>query len=65
MVSWSFESVQYKPKEEENTIEKYMNYEVEEEKTEETNNIIMVRAFVLISILFWVIVTGIIVALGG
>lgn len=33
------ESVQYKPKEkEENTIEKYMNYEVDEEKPEETEN---------------------------
>lgn len=29
------ESVQYKPKEEENTIEKYMNYEVEDEKPKE------------------------------
>lgn len=50
---------------EEATIQKYMNYEVEEEKPEEKENKKILLAFAVISILFWVIVTWIIMALGG
>ena len=60
------ESVQYRPDEEENEIEKYMNYEIEEEKPKNNKSLELIGEILgtifsclffvgLISVLFWIL----------
>lgn len=60
------ESVQYRPDEEENEIEKYMNYEIEEEKPKNNKSLELIGKILdtifsclffvgLIGVLFWIL----------